>query len=253
MKKEIDWLSGFGDVEERPHIYHDCLKQQSHVGHIKEKSELNNYKELAESYRECKKIVISAGFKREIEWQNSVSLTSLTERKFLQEHAWVTLSAGMKEQVIRNLFQRFSNVFFDWIAADAIVSNSNSCRDSALEIFRNKNKINAILITSKIISTYGFPNIKRMIMSEPYQTLRKFPYIGPITYYHLAKNIGIPVAKPDRHLSRLASDLGFSNVQELCSRLSDETGDRIQVVDLVLWRYATITNDYVLKFKEIGK
>ena len=253
MKKEINWLSGFGKGGEMSCDYHADLKQQSHVGQIKEKFVLNSDQELAESYKECKKIVIAAGFKREIEWQNSVSLTCLTESKFLQEHAWVTLSAGMKEQVIRNLFQRFSSVFFDWIAADAIVSNANSCRDSALEIFRNKNKINAILITSKIISTYGFSHIKRMIMSEPYQTLRKFPYIGPITYYHLAKNIGIPVAKPDRHLSRLASDLGFSNVQELCSRLSDETGDRIQVVDLVLWRYATITNDYVLKFKEIGK
>ncbi|MCL4328727.1 MAG: hypothetical protein M1410_04010 [Candidatus Thermoplasmatota archaeon] len=92
-----------------------------------------------------------------------------------------------------------------------------------------------------------------MIIRNPFETLREFPYIGPVTYYHLAKNIGIPVAKPDRHLSRLASRSGFRDVQEFCEFLSRKTGDRIQVIDIVLWRYATITKDYIEKFLDLGE
>jgi hypothetical protein len=92
-----------------------------------------------------------------------------------------------------------------------------------------------------------------LIAENPEETLRKFPYVGPITYFHLAKNIGLPVAKPDRHLSRLANQFNFFDVQTLCDYLSEETGDSIPVVDIVLWRYATITKDFVTKFVQLSK
>lgn len=81
----------------------------------------------------------------------------------------------------------------------------------------------------------------------------EFPYIGPITYFHLAKNIGVHVAKPDRHLSRLVKELNISSVQTLCSYIGERTGDTIPVVDIVLWRYATITEDFVIKFILLSK
>jgi hypothetical protein len=209
--------------------------------------------DIVEGYRKCKKLVINAGFKAEIEWQSTVNIEQLTESTFLREHAWVTLSSGMKEKVVRTVFQKFSQIFYNWKSAEMITKNEDLCRETAFEIFANNKKIDAILQTSRIISTYGFEVIKKSIMETPEKILMEFPYIGPITYFHLAKNIGVHVAKPDRHLSRLVKELNISSVQTLCSYIGERTGDTIPVVDIVLWRYATITEDFVIKFILLSK
>ncbi len=209
--------------------------------------------DIVEGYRKCKKLVIEAGFKDEIEWQSMVNIEHLTESTFLREHAWVTLSSGMKEKVVRTVFQKISQIFYNWKSAEIITKNEGLCRETALEIFANNKKIDAILQTSRIISTYSFEVIKKSIMETPEKILMEFPYIGPITYYHLAKNIGLNVAKPDRHLSRLVTELNISSVQILCGYISERTGDTIPVVDIVLWRYATIAQDFVTKFIKLSK
>lgn len=61
------------------------------------------------------------------------------------------------------------------------------------------------------------------------------PWIGGITCYHMVKNFGADVAKPDVHLKRLADREGVSS-QQLCERLAGETGFRVATVDTVLWR-----------------
>lgn len=61
------------------------------------------------------------------------------------------------------------------------------------------------------------------------------PWIGGITKYHLAKNFGAQVAKPDVHLQRLADAEGVTP-QQLCERLAVETGYKVPTVDVVLWR-----------------
>src|SRR5204862_28581 len=38
--------------------------------------------------------------------------------------------------------------------------------------------------------------------------LTRCPYIGPVTCWHLAKNVGMDVVKPDRHLVRMAQASG---------------------------------------------
>jgi hypothetical protein len=65
--------------------------------------------------------------------------------------------------------------------------------------------------------------------------LESLPWIGGITKYHLAKNFGMDVAKPDVHLQRLA-DRESCSVQALCERLAGETGLSVNAVDTVLWR-----------------
>ena len=61
------------------------------------------------------------------------------------------------------------------------------------------------------------------------------PWVGVITKFHLAKNLGSNVAKPDVHMLRLAK-LSGTTAQELCERLSQETGYRAATIDLILWR-----------------
>jgi hypothetical protein len=62
------------------------------------------------------------------------------------------------------------------------------------------------------------------------------PYVGgPAVRYQVARDLALAdVAKPDRHLLRMAEKCGES-VQELCKRVAARSGDSIGTVDMVLW------------------
>jgi hypothetical protein len=84
----------------------------------------------------------------------------------------------------------------------------------------------------------------------------KIPYVGGgILRYHFAKNLGIPCAKPDRHLARLAGvaeddnpEENYQAVMAICRRLAESTGDKVGTVDLVLWRACNLG---ILKPREL--
>lgn len=61
------------------------------------------------------------------------------------------------------------------------------------------------------------------------------PWVGPVTKFHLAKDLGLDVAKPDVHLARLARR-DRTTVERLCRRLARATGYRAATVDTILWR-----------------
>ncbi len=220
--------------------------QMTSTGSVSTRDSANDrIHDITNAYQKAKETVIRAGFRQEISWQESVNFDEVTESDFLREHAWVTLSAGMKERVIRNLFQAFSTSFYDFESAEMIVENESRCRGLALKYFNNRKKVDAIILMAYDISSKGFSNFKEALYLNPLELLQSLPYIGPITCYHLAKNIGLQVAKPDRHLTRLANHVGYDNVQLFCKEISLQTGDSIPVVDIVLWRFASITEGYL--------
>ena len=118
----------------------------------------------------------------------------------------------------------------------------------ALMVFRHEQKINAIINIANKISKNGFDSLKICIQNEGIRYIQTMPYMGPATSYHLAKNIGFDVAKPDRHLLRIATITGYNNPQNLCKDISTSVGDRISVVDLVMWRFATLNPNYIEYF-----
>lgn len=203
---------------------------------------------IVSAYNLAKGIILHAGYGTEIAWQASLDFDLITEADFLREHAWVALSAGMHERVIRRCFGIISRCFYDWQSARTIVEQENNCRYLALRYFNNQRKIDGIIQTARIIESSGFRSYKEAIRSNPLVVLQSLPFVGPITRYHLAKNIGLPFAKPDRHLVRLASSVGYSDVQQFCKDISEHTGDNVPVVDIVLWRFANITTAYVSIF-----
>ena len=204
-------------------------------------------------YNFAKKIVIDEGYEDEIFWQSNVKFENIDESAFLRDFAWVVLYSGMRERVVRNLFSMISDCFFDWESAEQIVKNEDKCFNGAIKYFNNEPKISAIIDSAHRIETLGFSQIKKLISDNPLETLQSFYYIGPITVYHLAKNIGLPLAKPDRHLTRIANLEGFSDVQKFCNDISKVSGDSVPVVDIVLWRFATIEMDYLNILSSIDK
>lgn len=71
--------------------------------------------------------------------------------------------------------------------------------------------------------------------TDPIGFLQSLPWIGPVTSFHLAKNLGADVAKPDVHMERLARR-DRTDTHRLCRRLSKQTGYRVATIDTVLWR-----------------
>jgi hypothetical protein len=205
--------------------------------------------ELAQKYLYIKDFVIDKGYRDEIVWQSSISLGNLDESSFLKEIAWVILSSGMRESVIRRIFGDISRCFFYWKSSKEIVDYKDQCFSLAIKYFNNRPKILAIINAAEKLENVDFNCFKRELYCNPMEVLREFRYIGPVTVYHLAKNIGLQYAKPDRHLVRISTNAGYQDVQTFCKDISNQVGDSITVVDLVLWRFATLERNYEIIFK----
>ena len=200
-------------------------------------------------YGDARQRVIDAGYGWEIEWQASCDVGKIAESEFLREAAWVVLSAGFRESVVRRYFGAISDAFLDWTDAQAIHRDIATCQERAMAVFANGRKIRAIAEIVTRVAEKGMDEIRERIHADGVQYLREFPYVGPVTAYHFAKNIGLDVVKPDRHLVRMAAASGHSSPMEMCSRVAKVVGESLCVVDLVFWRYATLTNNYEEEFR----
>ena len=212
---------------------------------------MGNIDNLARIYFIAKKYVIQKGFAEEIDWQSELIFEKLNHLDFLREYTWVVLSSGMNEKVITKVFPKIVAVFKDWSNFDYIIENVDAIENEVLQVFNHKLKVNAIVNTSFLVYSKGFNQIKKEIAYNGIEYLKKLPFIGEVTCYHLAKNIGLSYAKPDRHLIRMSNILGFKSPHNMCKIISDRISEKVQVVDLVLWRYATIDKRYKEKLKRL--
>lgn len=173
-------------------------------------------------YIDLKSKLLTAGYGSEIAWQTNLGLVS-DPQTFRDEIVWVILNSGMREQVCRIILKRI------WYARDAGEDISTA--------FNHVGKVKAI--------KFMFENCKRlfdeyMLATDKIGYLETIPFIGTITKYHAAKSLGLDVVKPDRHLVRIAKLYGFDDCNTLCSEISQSTGDKVSVVDIVLWRSANL-------------
>lgn len=166
-------------------------------------------------------VITAAGYGDDVRWSESVQPPSDPD-EFAREAIFVICNSGMRFTVAQGIFNR--------------VMAALEAGEGAGTAFGHKNKAAAI--------DHIWLNRRRLLVEytqaeDKLSYCESLPHIGGITKYHLAKNFGADVAKPDVHLQRLADAEGVSP-QELCSRLADETGYRVATVDLVLWRACAI-------------
>ncbi|TIX59141.1 MAG: hypothetical protein E5V28_07775 [Mesorhizobium sp.] len=157
----------------------------------------------------------------DIAWSESIKPPTDAD-DFASEAIFVICNSGMKNTIARRIFER--------------VMNAIMCGHSAGTAFGHAGKAKAIddiwQRRSELLSSY-------LAAPDKVAFCESLPWIGGITKYHLAKNFGADVAKPDVHLQRLADREGTS-AQGLCARLAAETGYRIATVDLILWRACAV-------------
>jgi hypothetical protein len=198
---------------------------------------------LVRAYVHARDVVLAAGYFDEIAYHESLEFDRIQETDFLREAAWVILCSGTSEAVIRQKFRAISGAFLNWHSAILIMQQKNYCRGEAFALYRHAGKIDAILQITAAVARDGFDAVRSSIRTRGPDYLRQFAYLGPATSLHLAKNIGIDVVKPDRHLLRIAELFGYAPA-DMCRYISAAIGDKVSVVDTVFWRYATIQHDY---------
>jgi hypothetical protein len=153
----------------------------------------------------------------DIEWAENIEPPATAE-EFAREVIFVIANSGMKNTVAREIYERCIQ------ALDA--------GQPVFSVFKHKGKAAAIEdVWARRAFWFDFGQANSF---KP-DAMEMLPWIGGITKFHVAKNFGAQVAKPDVHLQRLAEREG-TTAQALCERLADETGYRVATVDTVLWR-----------------
>jgi len=177
-----------------------------------------------DEYLTLKERLIEAGYSEEIAWAETVG-SPKDSWTFFCEYAWVVINSGMKNQVAWGIW---INIKETLRCGEGLVSS----------VFRHPGKAAAI---QKMWDErhFWFAKYCRIPVQERLNWLQTLPWIGPITKYHLAKNLGMDVCKPDRHLMRIATKHQLTP-EDLCSILARETGNRIGTVDYVIWRAANL-------------
>ncbi|HUE79669.1 MAG TPA: hypothetical protein VMN38_08560 [Sphingomicrobium sp.] len=158
-----------------------------------------------------------AGYADDSVWAEGLS-PPINADEFARSATYVIVNSGMKYAVAREIYNRCLE------ALDR--------RGSVRRAFGHPGKARAIDAIWK----------KRHQLFEDYLAAEdklafcgSLPWVGPVTQYHLAKDFGVDVAKPDVHLARLARH-DRTTVQRMCARLARQSGYRVATVDTLLWR-----------------
>ena len=174
-----------------------------------------------EKYLDLKAEIIKKGYSDEVDWAEDLKQCT-DSATFCQQFIWVVCNSGMKNQVAFKIYERILHAIID----GADISN----------VFGHKGKVGAI---KHIIKNQKELFRKYQSAENKIEFCKSLPWIGDITKYHLAKNLGVDCIKPDRHLVRIAKKHGV-DCFEMCKKLSDRIGDRVRTVDLVIWRAANL-------------
>lgn len=176
-----------------------------------------------DDWNRIKAAVVDAGFADAIAWQDGVGRPE-TSDVFALEACWVILNSGMAYRVTRKLWPRIRGAI---IAGDAIPFGHAGKVAAMTEIWRDRERLWPEIPTDD---------------EALVEWCAGLPWIGQITKFHLAKNLGADVCKPDVWMQRLASYLGVS-AHEACRAIAEEMGERIATVDLILW--AALSNKII--------
>lgn len=166
------------------------------------------------------------GFEDDYAWSQAVEAPADAE-SFAWEYIWVVVNSGMKHTVAELIMGR--------------IRSAIEAGKPVREAFRHPGKAAAIqaMWDGRDARFAEFLKVREGTDEEVLAWCRGLAWIGKITCYHLFKNLGGDVAKPDLWLVRVAA-ASSETVDGLCGRLAAATGDRKATVDLMIWRACAI-------------
>lgn len=168
-------------------------------------------------FREIEAVLRARGYGETITWSENV-IPPADARAFAREAIYVICNSGMNFKTANGIY---------WRCVRALRRGQSSSEE-----FGHKGKTKAIdhIWRHRQILFAGF-----RIAENKVAYCHTLPFIGQITKYHLAKNLGVDTIKPDVHLMRLAVRERGSAIA-LCERLAFLTGYKLSTIDSILWR-----------------
>lgn len=161
--------------------------------------------------------------------------------EFASHCVYVILAGGFSQQTAKKIHEKIMNQMY----------LSGADFDGLIQIFNNKNKINAICKIWENRDLFRDEYYKLKSLDERLYYLQKLPHIGKITANHLARNLGEDVVKYDVWIQRLGCvfvdkkipiDNGNLSPEiktacdDMFAHLVRETGLPRGYVDVVLWK-----------------
>lgn len=177
-----------------------------------------------EDYLECRRRVIELD--PEAFARSGEKLPPIDATDFALRVAYVVLNAGMRWSVARVI----------WVRLQLSLIETGTVGDT----FRHPRKRAAIdeIMRERDEKFEAFRLAWAAGPDKVIEFCASLSFIGDVTKFHLAKNLGVDCAKPDIWLERIARESGES-VETMCRRLADASGDRVATVDYVIWKAAT--------------
>lgn len=174
----------------------------------------------------------------------STNFSEISEEKFFHEYIWSVHTTGFSAKAVSKFFPRLIEAYKINDLRSLATESDDETLSRVLKVCNNKQKTLAVKKTSQIIlksvDSIGWDEYRNASLNSP-ESLTKLPYVGKITCFHLARNIGLlDYVKPDLHLIRMCNHWGFINCTEMCQSMSHNEGMPLGIVDLILW-YAAST------------
>jgi hypothetical protein len=124
---------------------------------------------------------------------------------FATHCAYVILAGGFSQQTAKKIHKKIMNQ----------IHVSGADFDTLIQIFNNKNKINAICKIWENRNNYRDKYYDLESLEERLKYLQKLPHIGKITANHLARNLGEDIVKYDIWIQRLGCVFAKKNIPVL--------------------------------------
>jgi hypothetical protein len=155
----------------------------------------------------------------DVEWSESVKEPD-DAVAFARETIYVICNSGMRFTVARKIFDKVVTALDDGQSSSAV--------------FGHKGKTGAI---DRVWKDRDAMLAEYLASADKLAYLAGIPWIGGITKYHLGKNFGLQMVKPDVHLQRLADIHGMTPT-ELCQAALAQSGlsYKIATADTLIWR-----------------
>lgn len=182
-------------------------------------------------------------YRKELDQISSYKFENLHPNWFFREVAWVIHATGFSAKAVGKFFERLMIAYGNFI--DLAQEDKNVVVERVRKVVNNPPKIIAVHQIAKDLLgglvTVGWEEYKQQNLSSP-NLLKKLPYIGNITCFHLARNIGLlEFVKPDLHLVRLAKHWNYRDCTSMCQDIQkhhEQINDEklpLGIIDLILW------------------
>jgi hypothetical protein len=168
-------------------------------------------------FRRIEAALVARGHQAVIDWSENIAPPDTAE-EFAEAAIYVICNSGMRVTIGAVIADKCIDAVKAGQSSCALYGHTGKCQ-AIDDIWQRRQGLFEAFQSSE----------------DPIATLQQLPWIGPVTRYHLAKNLGFDVAKPDVHLERLARR-DRTTTGALCQRLARQTGYRIATIDTILWR-----------------